>query len=145
MRRFLPAAALGLLPFSAFAVENNPAANAVARVSQTAESNGDQEGRALMEENCLVCHEDSYIRSAHLTRDQWGEVLDLMIGMGMPPLEPEIQTTVLDYLEENHGPRGESGTAASNPAAGASANSGMEELPWAYPRYRPNPLIWKER
>ena len=138
MKRPLLVAVLALLPLAAFAVPERGASFGSAVFQET-------DGRALMEENCLACHEDSYIVSAHLSRDQWGEILDMMIGMGMPPLEPEIQEKVLDYLEENHGPRGESGSAASNPAAGASADPGMDELPWAYPRYRPNPLIWKER
>ena len=102
------------------------------------------EGRALIDENCLYCHDDSYIRSLNLERSEWEEVLDLMIGMGMPPLEPEVQERVLDYLEEEHGVGGE-GPGASGGAAGpASPGSETPDLPWAFPRYRPNPLVWRE-
>lgn len=109
--------------------------------SQTAGS--DDDGQALLDENCLYCHDDSYITALNLGRAQWEEVLDLMIGMGMPPLEPEVQEKILDYLEEEHGPR-ESRPDRGRPVAGASVDSGVGDLPWAYPRYRPNPLVWKE-
>ena len=133
MKRFW-LAPLVLLPVGAFAVEN----------SQTTGSGGGEEGRALIDEHCLYCHDDSYITSLNLGRAQWEEVLELMIGMGMPPLEPEIQEKVLDYLEEEHGPRERSGTARAAPASGAAGGPEGPDLPWAYPRYRPNPLDWRE-
>ena len=130
MKRLGIALLFAALPWGAPAFERN----------QTAGS-GD-EGRALIDENCLYCHDDSYITSLNLGREEWEGVLDLMIGMGMPPLEPELQEKILDYLEEEHGPRESSGSAGAAPASGGSA---APDLPWAYPRYRPNPLYWRER
>ena len=101
----------------------------------------ESDGRALIDENCLYCHDDSYIRSLNLPREEWEGILDMMIGMGMPPLEPEVQEQILDYLEEEHGAR----ESSPSPGAGASADPETESLPWAFPRYRPNPLYWRER
>lgn len=134
MRPLLLAASLALFSFPAAAAPDA----GVAAVQQNA-------GRALIDENCLYCHDDSYITSLNLGRGQWEEVLELMIGMGMPPLAPEVQERVLDYLETEHGPRGSSPPAGNAPAPGASAAGETADLPWAFPRYRPNPLIWRER
>ena len=113
---------------------------------QAAERAATNEGLALIEENCLYCHDDSYITSLNLNRAQWEEVLDLMLGMGMPPLEPEVQEKVLDYLEEEHGPRGGPRATGDTPASGASTIPGMRRtFPGRFPRYRPNPLFWRER
>ena len=136
MKRPILVAALALLPFTALAGPERDASG----MAFTQE----QDGQVLLEENCLACHDGSYITSANLTREQWGEVLDLMLGMGMPPLEPDVQKKVLDYLEETHGPRKSSGSGGERPAMEASSDSGTDDLPWAFPRYRPNPLYWKE-
>ena len=53
---------LVLLHVSAFAAEKN----------QTTGSGGAEEGRALIDENCLDCHDDSYITPLNLGREQWG-------------------------------------------------------------------------
>ena len=134
MRRPILACAIVLLPVAAFA---GPKERGVPALAAGQES----DGRALIDENCLYCHDDSYIRSLNLPREEWEGVLDMMIGMGMPPLDPEVQEQILDYLEEEHGPR----ESSPSPGAGASADAGPEDLPWAFPRYRPNPLSWRER
>lgn len=134
MRRLLLACAAALLPVAASAGPEDRGIPARA-------AGQENDGRALIDENCLYCHDDSYIRSLNLPREEWEGVLDMMIGMGMPPLESEVQEKILDYLEEEHGPR-ESSPA---PGAGASEDAETENLPWAFPRYRPNPLYWRER
>ena len=134
MRPFLLAVLVVLLPFAANASPDSGTAG----VQQN-------EGRALIDENCLYCHDVSYITSLNLPRAQWEEVLELMMGMGMPPLEPDVQEKVLDYLEEEHGPRGGPRATGDTPASGASTIPEAQDLPWAFPRYRPNPLYWRER
>ena len=136
MKRLPLAFAVALLPAAAFA---GPEERGIREPAAGQES----DGRALIDENCLYCHDDSYIRSLNLERGAWEEVLDLMIGMGMPPLDPDVQEQILDYLEEEHGPRETSPSSGAAPSSGTSA--GAEELPWAFPRYRPNPLYWRER
>ena len=134
MKRLLLAGAIALLPVAAFA---NPEERGLPALAAAQES----DGQALIDENCLYCHDDTYIRALHLPREEWEGVLDMMIGMGMPPLDPEVQEQILDYLEEEHGPR----ESSPSPGAGASADAETEDLPWAFPRYRPNPLFWRER
>ncbi len=134
MKRFVIAGVLALAPLAVFA--GSEERGVLARASWQ-----ESDGRALIDENCLYCHDDSYIRALNLPREEWEGVLDMMIGMGMPPLEPETQEKILDYLEEEHGPKDSSPSSG----AGASADAEGEELPWAFPRYRPNPLYWRER
>lgn len=137
MKKPLPfVTALALLPFAAFAGPERGLSGAAAQ---------EADGEALIEENCLLCHDDSYIVSLNLAREEWNGILDLMLGMGMPPLEPDVQEQILDYLEANHGPREPSGKAGNTPAAETESAGASGELPWAYPRYRPNPLFWRER
>ena len=134
MKRLLLGSVVALLPVAA--VAGGEERGILARTAWQ-----ENDGRALIDENCLYCHDDSYIRALNLPREEWEGVLDMMIGMGMPPLEPEIQEQILDYLEEEHGPR----ESSPSPGAGASADAATEDLPWAFPRYRPNPLFWRER
>ena len=133
MKRLLLAGAIAFLPVAAFATPEERGIPALAGGQES-------DGRALIDENCLYCHDDSYIRSLNLPREEWEGVLDMMIGMGMPPLDPEVQEQILDYLEEEHGPR----ESSPSPGAGASTDAAAEDLPWAFPRYRPNPLYWRE-
>ena len=133
MKRLLLGSAIALVPVAATAgAEEHGIPSLIA--SQ------EEDGRALIDENCLYCHDDSYIRALNLPREEWEGVLDMMIGMGMPPLESEVQEKILDYLEEEHGPRESSPSSGS----GASAHAETGDLPWAFPRYRPNPLYWRE-
>ena len=134
MKRLLLGSVVALLPVAAAA--GGEERGILARTAWQ-----ENDGRALIDENCLYCHDDSYIRALNLPREEWEGVLDMMIGMGMPPLESEIQEQILDYLEEEHGPR----ESSPSPGAGASADAATEDLPWAFPRYRPNPLFWRER
>jgi len=133
MKRLLVGSVVALLPVAASAGSGERGIPAPAAGQES-------DGRALLDENCLYCHDDSYIRALNLPREEWEGVLDMMIGMGMPPLEPETQEQILDYLEEEHGPK----ESSPSPGAGGSADAETEELPWAFPRYRPNPLYWRE-
>ena len=98
----------------------------------------DGEGVELVREQCLACHDDSYIVSLRLSREAWDETLEVMLGMGMPPLDPEVREQVLDYLETTQGLR--------SPEAGDSGDDAPDaaafESPWANPLYEPNPLDW---
>ena len=133
MKRLLLGSVIALLPVAA-------AAGGEERGIPALTAWQENDGRALIDENCLYCHDDSYIRALNLPREEWEGVLDMMIGMGMPPLEPETQEKILDYLEEEHGPR----ESSPSPGPGTSADAETEVLPWAFPRYRPNPLYWRE-
>lgn len=98
----------------------------------------DGEGVDLVREQCLACHDDSYIVSLRLSREAWDETLEVMLGMGMPPLDPEVRETVLDYLETTQGLRSPDAGDGGDDAPDAAAF----ESPWANPLYEPNPLDW---
>ena len=99
------------------------------------------EGVELVREYCLACHDDSYIISMNVSREAWDDTLVLMLGMGMPPLDPEVHEKVLDYLEETQGDASsEEGTDSGEPG-GAPAAADFAS-PWATPVYHPNPLDW---
>lgn len=99
----------------------------------------DGEGVELVRENCLACHDDSYIVSLRLSRESWDETLEVMLGMGMPPLDPEVRVQVLDYLEAVQGLESDADDSAGG---GRGGNAAGFESPWANPLYEPNPLDW---
>ncbi len=85
----------------------------------------------LVRQECLACHEDSYITASNFDRATWDEMLDVMVGMGMAPLDDANRELVLDYLEAAQGPESDDDDGEADPAT-----------PWAEPLYRPNPLDW---
>lgn len=95
----------------------------------------DGENVEIVRANCLACHDDSYITSAKFERSVWDEMLDVMVGMGMEPLDDETRTKVLDYLEAVQGP--DSGGADSE-----ARQAFDSDWPWGEPLYPPNPLDW---
>lgn len=99
----------------------------------------DGEGVELVRENCLACHDDSYIVSLRLSREAWDDTLEVMLGMGMPLLDPAVREQVLDYLESVQGLDRADGGDADSDSAGNAAGF---ESPWANPLYEPNPLDW---
>ncbi len=112
------------------------AAVPLAGVAQPAADNlKDGEHVEIVRSNCLACHDDSYITSARFERSEWDELLDVMVGMGMEPLDDDTRGKVLDYLETAQGP--DSGEAESG---GSSALA--PDWPWGQPLYPPNPVDW---
>ena len=54
--------------------------------------------------NCVACHSMKLVTQQRLTRESWDEVLDWMVDeQEMEPMEPELRTTVLDYLAAHYG------------------------------------------
>lgn len=101
----------------------------------------DAEGVELVREYCLACHDDSYIISMNVSREAWDDTLALMLGMGMPPLDPEVHDKVLDYLEKTQGVESPEEGMDSGETAGAPEAADFAS-PWATPVYHPNPLDW---
>lgn len=81
--------------------------------------------RALVVGHCTACHSASVIRQNHLSRDQWDDTITWMQDtQGLWALSADHRARVLDYLVATQGPLVEAA-----------------DLPWAHPRYEPNP-IW---
>jgi len=61
------------------------------------------EGRALFETHCAVCHDLTKATSQRLNRADWNWVMDDMVDYGMTWLTGDQRETVVDFLVENHG------------------------------------------
>ena len=57
------------------------------------------DGKALVEERCSVCHDLNRVESAKKTGDEWKSNVERMVGKGAKLTEAE-QTVVIDYLTE---------------------------------------------
>ena len=65
----------------------------------------DAEGRLEVFGFCGSCHSIDLVLQQGLSRSVWEEVLVEMVqDQEMPPLLPEIEAKVLNYLEEYYGP-----------------------------------------
>lgn len=58
---------------------------------------------AAFKGQCLVCHDDRFIRQQRLTRPQWDREVTKMTGWGAE-VKPEDRNTLLDYLSERFKP-----------------------------------------
>lgn len=85
------------------------------------------EGRDVVWAACTSCHTAEIIVASHMSRKTWDTTISWMEEtQGLPPLEPDIRTVILDYLEATQG--------LDEDQDGGSS-------PWASPLYRPNP-VW---
>jgi hypothetical protein len=86
------------------------------------------EGRDLVQKTCTGCHGPELIVASHMSRKSWETTLTWMEEtQGLSPLEPGVRKAILDYLEKTQGLEAD--------------DESRTTAPWAYPRYRPNP-IW---
>ncbi len=54
---------------------------------------------------CTPCHSERIVVQQGLNREQWDELLDLMVSeQGMDSIEDDTKTVILDYLAEHYGP-----------------------------------------
>ncbi len=81
----------------------------------------DAAGKALMNALCASCHGVDLITVKQASRNEWKDVIDRMKGYGAT-LDEKQNTTLLDYLEKNHGPK-QAATATT-----ASADAGKTIL-----------------
>jgi len=56
--------------------------------------------------NCIACHSAQQFLQQSGSRNTWDSIIVWMQqSAGLWPLEPEIRSTILDYLVEFHGPK----------------------------------------
>lgn len=75
----------------------------------------DGEGKKVLEEKCLQCHDMALITDKRATKEEWTDTIEMMKLSGAV-LEDMETTVLIDYLAANLGPAGS--TAAAAPAAG---------------------------
>jgi hypothetical protein len=62
------------------------------------------EGREEVFYNCGYCHSLRTVTNQNLQRWRWEQLMDWMVEeQGMPKLEPETRTVIVDYLVEHYG------------------------------------------
>lgn len=72
---------------------------AAAQVPETEEVLPAGPGREAVFPLCTACHASAVIRRSGLTREGWDALMDWMTERhGMPPLEGEQRTVIVDYL-----------------------------------------------
>ena len=59
------------------------------------------DGKAVLEERCVECHNLSRVKSAGNSREGWSRTLDRMISLGAE-LNSEEYDLLLDYLEATY-------------------------------------------
>ena len=79
----------------------------------------DAAGKALVNGMCASCHGADLTTAKTATRMEWQDVVDRMKSYGAA-LDEKQTTTLLDYLEKNHGP---TPPAGATPPASATASS----------------------
>lgn len=68
--------------------------------------------QAKVKAACTQCHNASRITEHHMTRKEWSDQLDKMVGLGAEVPDAE-RAAFLDYLTKNFGPQK---AAAKSPA-----------------------------
>jgi len=65
------------------------------------DTNSPLDGKSVLEDQCVECHNLSRVKSASKTRDEWSRTIDRMIAFGAE-LNSEEQRLLLDYLESTY-------------------------------------------
>lgn len=87
-------------------------------VSETPDILPDGPGQDETFHACIACHSTAVIRRSGFTRAQWDDLMDWMTQrQNMPPLDPALRRTVVDYLAEAFPPRRASPRGGRNPFA----------------------------
>ncbi len=63
----------------------------------------DGDAKKIIEEKCTVCHDLTYITKQHLSKDDWTDMIKIMVASGATVTDDEIPVLV-EYLVKNFGP-----------------------------------------
>ena len=61
------------------------------------------DGATLLETRCSVCHSTDRPKNSRLTKDQWNQLVDIMIAHGAQLTDAE-KAVLVDYLAATYGP-----------------------------------------
>ncbi len=68
-------------------------------------SAGADEGEKVFQENCSFCHTVDRAKAKHLTRGEWQDIINRMVGFGCSiSSSRKKQEEVLEYLARTQGP-----------------------------------------
>jgi len=74
------------------------------RSAAGAQAAGDDQGKKIFEEKCLLCHEADLTEQQRLSRQGWTREVEKMIRWGAVVSDAEKEP-LIDYLSSNFGPR----------------------------------------
>lgn len=60
-------------------------------------------GKAITKRMCSTCHALTTVTKKRASQDQWGIIVDRMVGLGAKGTDEEVEI-VIDYLTANFGP-----------------------------------------
>lgn len=88
-------AAVGLLTVSALAFAADQPAPRTPKEREA-------QGKKLVSEICILCHEIDRVERQHLTKEEWAGWIKGMIAEGAPVTDEEF-SVIVDYLAKNYG------------------------------------------
>ena len=62
------------------------------------------DAKKIIEEKCTVCHDLTYVTKQHLNKDEWTDMIKIMVASGASVTADEIPVLV-EYLVKNFGPQ----------------------------------------
>jgi cytochrome c-type biogenesis protein CcmH/NrfF len=80
------------------------AANFGAKTVEAKDPAGENRGKEIFENRCLLCHEADLTRQQRLSRQGWTREVEKMIRWGAVVADAEKEP-LIDYLFKNYGPR----------------------------------------
>jgi cytochrome c5 len=84
----------------------------------------DGDGKQIVQDKCTVCHDLTYIAKQHLNKDEWTDMVKIMVASGATVTDGEMPV-LIDYLVKNWGPGG-GGDAAGGGGGGLPAGDGKK-------------------
>jgi len=81
------------------------------------------EGKMIVQDKCTVCHDLTYVAKQHLNKDEWNDMVKIMVASGAMVTDAELPVLV-DYLVKNWGPAGDA--AGGGDSGGLPAGDGKK-------------------
>jgi cytochrome c5 len=71
---------------------------------QPAGQDSDGHAKQILDEKCTACHDLTYVTKQHLTKDEWKDMIAVMVASGASVTDDET-TVLVEYLVKNFGPQ----------------------------------------
>lgn len=95
-----------LAPLSSLAASSDSSSSPSAEVIDPESGMIIADGWQLTKANCTVCHSARLVTQNNGSRVHWESLIRWMQEtQGLWQFQPEMETTILDYLTENYGPK----------------------------------------
>jgi cytochrome c5 len=86
---------------STAAAPASPTSSSSASGSSPTQAASSFDGPTLLQQSCTGCHSLDRVTNSHFTADQWGQVVDQMIGMGAS-LTTDERNFLVNYLAQTY-------------------------------------------